>query len=100
VGLHPASELIESFRATLQKLEQDSASLDDQTDIAELKSILLNRIADLELVDALNGQSSVSTPDEPLEARLIDLPPVQTASAEEPAQETASQLDSPPSAAA
>jgi hypothetical protein len=52
VGRRPAMELVHSLRVTLQKLEENFASTDDQTRIAELKRILLLRIADLEFVGA------------------------------------------------
>ena len=49
----PTSELIQSLRVTLQKLEENFASLEDQPVMAELKRILLLRIADIEAIDAL-----------------------------------------------
>jgi hypothetical protein len=54
MGRHPrlSSELIQSLRITLQKLEENFASPDDQNVIAELKRIILLRIADLEFVGA------------------------------------------------
>ena len=52
MGHRPASELIQSLRSTLQKLEETCASPEDETLLAELKRILLLRIADLEFVGA------------------------------------------------
>ena len=52
VSHRPSSELIQSLRNTLQKLEENFASTEDQPRIAELKCILLHRIADLEFVGA------------------------------------------------
>ena len=52
MGHKPSSELIQSLRATVQKIEENFASLDDLPQIAELKRIILLRIADFELVGA------------------------------------------------
>ena len=52
VSHRPSSELIQSLRTTLQKLEENFASPEDQPRIGELKRILLHRIADLEFVGA------------------------------------------------
>jgi hypothetical protein len=52
VGQRPSSEIIQSLRATLQKLEEGFASVEDQPVMAELKRILLLRIADMEFVTA------------------------------------------------
>jgi hypothetical protein len=52
VANRPSSELIQSLRVTLQRLEENFASPEDQPRIVELKHILLVRIADLEFVGA------------------------------------------------
>lgn len=62
MGHRPSSELIQSLRATLQHLEENLASSDDQTRLAELKRILLHRIADLEFVGAAVEKAN---PEEP-----------------------------------
>lgn len=49
----PSTELIESLRVTLQKVEEDFASPKDQPRIAELRRILLMRIAELESAEKL-----------------------------------------------
>jgi hypothetical protein len=48
-----SKETLESLRITLQKLEQSPGSPSDTQDIAELKQILLNRIAELEALSAM-----------------------------------------------
>ena len=47
------SELIQSLSATLQKIEEKFTSPEDQRRIAEIKRILLLRIADFEFVGAV-----------------------------------------------
>lgn len=51
----PAPGTLESLRATLQKLEQSDAPAEDPQSFSELKRILLSRIADLELAQALEA---------------------------------------------
>jgi hypothetical protein len=45
----PTPKSLESLHVTLQKLEQTSDPGQDETSIAVLKRVLVNRIADLEL---------------------------------------------------
>ena len=60
----PTFELKQSLRVTLQKLEENFASLEDQPVMAELKRILLLRIADIEAVEALQkAQASEAAPE-------------------------------------
>jgi hypothetical protein len=54
VGQRPSSELIQSLRVTLQKLEENFASPEDHPPMAELKRILLLRIADLDPIADLD----------------------------------------------
>jgi hypothetical protein len=54
----PAAELIQSLRAALQKVEDTFVSPEDQPNIAELKRILIHRIADLEFVGAAVAMSN------------------------------------------
>jgi len=46
-----ASELMQSLRAVLQKLEKNFSSLEDQPMFAELRRLILLHIADLESVE-------------------------------------------------
>lgn len=62
MGRRPSSELIQSIRATLQRLEENIASPEDQPRIAELKRILLLRIADLEFVGAAVEKADADKP--------------------------------------
>ena len=49
----PTRETLDSLRITLQKLEQTAHPASNGQDIAELKQILLNRMAELEALDVL-----------------------------------------------
>jgi len=80
-----AQETLESFRVTLQRLEQASDLAADRQDIAELKQILLNRIAELETLNALRPQPAEAEKARP----LSDLPALAVATEEEPVKETA-----------
>ena len=51
-------ELIDSLRATLSRLEGEFVTAEDQAKMAELKRILLLRIADLEYVGAAVDQAN------------------------------------------
>jgi hypothetical protein len=48
----PSSQIVQSLQATLQQLEENFPSLNDQPHAAELKRIILLRIADLEFAEA------------------------------------------------
>lgn len=61
--LRPSAELIQSLRVTLQKIEENFASPEDEPLIAELRRILLLRIAELESADTDKSKSI----DEPAE---------------------------------
>ena len=50
VSHRPASELMQSLHAVVQKLEENFSSLEDQPMFAELKLLILLHIADLESV--------------------------------------------------
>ena len=58
--LRSVPNTIEALRLTLFKLEQAGDPAPDSAHFAQLKDILLNRIAELEAVDAL-ASSSVDT---------------------------------------
>ena len=49
ISRRPTPKSLESLNLTLQKLEQAEAPGKDDASITELKRVLLNRIADLEL---------------------------------------------------
>ena len=53
MGFRPTIEAIENLRLTLQTLEQNFGSVDDEPSLAEFKRILLSRIAELEAAEAL-----------------------------------------------
>ncbi len=53
-----ARETLDSLRVTLQKLEQASDPASDGQDVTELKQILLNRIAELETLQALHPEQA------------------------------------------
>ena len=74
-------ETLDSLRVTLQKLEQTADSVSDGRDVAELKQILLNRIAELETLNALQP-----APTEPVQAPS-DLPHLATETEEKSVQE-------------
>lgn len=89
MSLRPSPQTIESLRLTLQNLEQNADPNSDPQELAELKGILLKRIADLEVLDALSSQSAVPpVSDEQSDARQADLPPLEIIAAQEPAAET------------
>jgi hypothetical protein len=66
-----SKETLESLRVTLQKLEQSTDSPSNGHDVAELKQILLNRIAELETLSAMEPAQAESAPTSP-----SDLPPL------------------------
>jgi hypothetical protein len=72
-------ETLESLRVTLHRLEQTTDSASDGQDVAELKQILLNRIAELETLNALNPQD----PDHAPATAPSDLPPLAAVTEEE-----------------
>jgi hypothetical protein len=70
-ALRPPSETVESLRTTLQKLEQENPP--DDESLTELKRILLARIAELELVQALEAAATPSD-EAPKPADLVPPP--------------------------
>lgn len=70
--LRAASQLIQSLRVTLQKIEENCANPEDEPVIAELKRILLLRIADIEAIEALKAEANRQDVGPPPTA---DLPP-------------------------
>ena len=99
MSLRPTPQTLESLRLTLQNLEQSADPTSDPQELAEFKGILLKRIADLEVLDALSSQSAVSpASDAQSNPTPADLPPLEIVAAEEPAAETldTTQLDKKP----
>ena len=66
-----SSELIQSLRVTLQKIEEDFPSQADEPVVAGLKRILLLRIAELESADT-DKSNSVDGPTEGIESSPAD----------------------------
>lgn len=58
----PAQETLDSLRITLQKLEQETDPASTGQDAVELKQIMLNRIAELEALQALLPDEVASVP--------------------------------------
>jgi hypothetical protein len=84
MSLRAPRETIESLRLTLATLEQSADPSGDAQVIAELKRILLARIADLEAVTAVDTQAEVSTPpDEPPATPVSPVPPIKAVAGEE-----------------
>jgi hypothetical protein len=69
MSLQTSQELLTSLRVTLQKLEQNPDPAQDPGALAELKTILLNRIAELEVALTLEPAADASKP--PLVADLV-----------------------------
>jgi hypothetical protein len=78
----PTRETLDSLRITLQKLEQTADASSNGQDVAELKQILLNRIAELETLNVLE-------PDEAGAASApSDLPPLASVTEEDSVEES------------
>jgi hypothetical protein len=86
MNLRPARETLDSLRVTLQKLEQTTDPASDGHDVAELKQILLNRIAELEALNAMQAPEPAAPAPSPSE-----LPPIAVTAEKEPANEAADQ---------
>jgi hypothetical protein len=79
----PTPESLESLRLTLQKLEQTDDPGNDGASISELKRVVLNRIADLELAKKLEtGVEEIDNAPGP-----ADLIPSRLMAEEDPSQE-------------
>lgn len=79
----PARETLDSLRVTLQKLEQTTDPASDGQDAAELKQILLNRIAELEALQALQPEEVAAA------LAPSELPPIAVTTEDEAPNETA-----------
>ena len=84
MSVRPARETLESLRVTLHKLEQTADSASDRQDVAELKQILLNRIAELETLNALQPADT----DPAVASAPSDLPPLAADAEEQPVKDT------------
>jgi hypothetical protein len=73
-----SKETLESLRVTLQKLEQTTDSSSNRQDVTALKQILLNRIAELEALSAIEPAEVESGPSSP-----SDLPQLAVATNED-----------------
>jgi hypothetical protein len=62
MSLRPSTEIIESLRVVLHRLEEEFAFPEDQPAMAELKRILLLRIADLEAVELALDSADTDKP--------------------------------------
>ena len=82
----PTSKSLESLRVTLQKLEQTGDPGNDDARISELKRVLLNRIADLELSKTFESED-YETDNAPAPDELIPPPSMTEESASEKAIE-------------
>jgi hypothetical protein len=93
--LRTPQETVQSLRLTLQRLEQSADSSTNPDEVAELKQILLRRIADLEVLGVLESQSSASAVSDRKSEASVDLAPLEIVAAEGPAKESAEtvQLD-------
>ena len=84
----PPTDILRSLRITLQKLEQNHHADEEASAMAELRRILLNRIAELEVLSALESGHPpvVDTSDDPY--ALPALPQLREAAAEKEPGET------------
>jgi hypothetical protein len=58
--LRPIPDTIESLRVTLQEVEQTMDAVHDSADLAEIKRILCDRIAELEIAQARTAEPAVN----------------------------------------
>jgi len=79
MSVRPTVEAIESLRATLQKLEENFASVEHEPVLAELKRLLLLRIAQLEAIGLFpltDDASAIPVPTipgkQPAEVKILD----------------------------
>ena len=64
-------DTLDSLHLTLQRLEQASNSAEDQQAMADLKTIILNRRAELEVLQALGQEDNASTAEMTQPADLV-----------------------------
>lgn len=69
-----SSTAVEAFRSTLQVIEEQCGLAPDDPSLLELKRILLNRIAELEVVEAASQQSGSQATGATPEAAVIPEP--------------------------
>ena len=84
----PVPNTIEALRVTLQKLEQNRDAYSSEA-FAELKRIILNRIAELELTEAIAAQPTAPLEPGGADSAIEPVPPpaVEAALATPPVQE-------------
>jgi hypothetical protein len=87
----PSQDTLESLRITLQKLEQTTFTGKEVKAMAALKSILLNRIADLEVATTL-APAETETAKTPAPADLVPPAPMAEGDLQKEAVDT-TQLD-------
>ena len=90
-----SSHLLQVLKATLSEVETSNEWSQDDHSVVELKRILLARIADLELLNALDAQSPASTT-QTAATPISDLPPLEVVAAEAPIEEAANATLVPP----
>jgi hypothetical protein len=71
--VRPAHETLESLRLTLVKVEQSAEPEQDAEALAELKRILLHRVAELEAIEAIESATHATpeSADQPNPADLV-----------------------------
>jgi hypothetical protein len=89
----PARETLDSLRVTLQRLEQTIDPSPDGHDVAELKQILLNRIAELEALQALQPPEVIAPAQAPSELSPIAITAEKELAREAPDQTVLEKLD-------
>lgn len=62
MSIQPDQAILDALRVTLQKLEQDPDAAENAESMASFKSIILNRIADLEVASTLAPANADATP--------------------------------------
>jgi hypothetical protein len=84
----PSKETLESLRVTLQRLEQTIDPSADAQSLADLKRILLGRIAELEALNALlPAASETHASAAPASETGVALEPVQESNQNPPAED-------------
>jgi len=75
MAIRPSYDLLEALRLTLQKLEQGVHAVEDARVMAELKRMLVLRIAELEAQSSIE-MASIETAESPAQPGLSQLRPV------------------------
>jgi hypothetical protein len=86
--VRPSKETLESLRITLQRLEQTVDPMADAQSLADLKRVILGRIADLEALNALSPTASeIQTAAAPDSETTITPEPVQKSNQNSPSNQ-------------